>query len=86
MKPHFFLYALALASQCGCGASWGEADQKAAFDSYRLEESALALCAPDGGECPPGQVRALERAALCLSAATLYRHGVEVEAGIACQP
>lgn len=86
MKPHFLLYALALAAQCGCGASWGEDDLRASLDTYRLEATALDLCAPDGGDCPPGQVRALERAALCLSASTLYRHGHEVDAGVQCRP
>lgn len=87
MIPRLFVYTLFLLSQCDCGGGWAESDTKAATDAVRLEGMALELCAPDGGACAPSQVRALERAAYCLNASQLARHGQAVaEGGPACLP
>lgn len=77
-----------LLGACGqaCGGSWSDSDAKSATDAVHLEAIALSLCAPDGDACAPGQVRALERAALCANASMLYRHDVAFEAGVQCQP
>jgi hypothetical protein len=87
--PRLFVGLLYLLAQCGCGG-WADADVKAATDTVRLESMALSLCGGggggDGGSCAPGQVRALERAAYCLNASQLVRHGDEVpDAGVSCQ-
>lgn len=68
-----------------CGPSWGASDTKGATDAVHLEATALELCRVDSGSCNAGQVRALERAAWCLNASMLARHGANIDAGT-CVP
>jgi hypothetical protein len=67
---------------CSC-SSWALSDARWASDSAITAQAALGLCAPDAGSCEASQVRALEEAQLCGSAATLARHGlpISVDAG-----
>lgn len=70
----------------GCGGM-STADLAATTDSARLQAEALSLCDPSAPACQASQVRALERASLCLSDSVLFRHGEPtVDAGVACQP
>jgi hypothetical protein len=80
------IFAIAYLTQ-GCGASWTASDTKGATDVVLSERAALSLCSMDGG-CDPGQVRALQQAALCSSASMLTRHSLPMPAGAAtgCQP
>lgn len=77
-------WALLLLASCGGG--WASSDTASATDAVHLEQAALSLCQGDGGSCAPGQVRALERTALCLNASMLARHGAPIDAGVPCQP
>jgi hypothetical protein len=69
---------------CG-GSSWTEADSKSASNAVRAQILVEAACAGDAG-CPPGQVRALERMALCSNLSMLSRHGHPLDGGVSCRP
>lgn len=70
---------------CACGPSWTDMDAQNAKDIANGAASLEAVCARDGGPCPGGAVRAMERGTFCASTSMLVRHGEAVpDAGIAC--
>ena len=78
--------ALAAALLVGCGGGLSAVDRAALTDAANVELQVETLVG-DGGTCAAPQVRALERAAFCTTAATLHRHKEPVPASsIRCAP
>lgn len=80
------ILAIAPLALAGCGASWTDSDAQNATDIANGAASLEAVCDRDGGPCPGGAVRAMERGTYCAASSMLSRHGEAVpDAGIVCK-
>jgi hypothetical protein len=75
-----------LLAGCSRAAKWTPDDATNATDIANAAASLEAVCDRDGGPCPGGSVRAINRGIECAVGSMLQRHGEAVpDAGIACR-